>query len=726
MMSATGSPSTKKIDQPLDAGTSPIDGGLTSVGPSGRLGRPPRLPRPEWVPPPEADAISPDGTPRAVHRGQRGPTHVGWLIAVCTLLGSIVASHSYWGPRLGMANRASAGPMPVMGTEEESEPKKSPANGKNPLAKANPTISESTSPVGTPRVSEQPPLAKPKADNPPMPGPDPLTNLDLTLPELGTAPAAPTTPATSGKPPVVPSPAPTSPLAPAPSVPGTTTGLMPMDSGKGAAPLIQPIPNAAKSIQPPKVEPVAPLLLPGETPMPNAPIPAPGPTPVDPTNLVIPDLTAPAPAPAAPVAAPVAPLTPMNPPKTAPKLTPVPDAPKPMNAPGLILPIPGAEPMPATPSTPPAPAAAPLIPIDPIDPKPMESPKPMAKPEPMDLPPDMPKLDPVIEPLPTPKPVDVEITPLPKPAQPMKSAEPVKPMQPIGPTPIEKNLPTSPAKTTLEERTENPSQPLKAPTPTPPMPMPMPKGGPMVEVIVGDPPMPMEPLSIPHQTPGNTPMTRTWNKLGLNSLLAASLAGSIVTVAPTSPMVNFVRAAEEPNPLPKEPGASPAAPKVDNSLADLKTQVQALTNALSKLEKLEESMRDSQSKNGLAVTQLQGDVSELKLQIGDLRREMERLSKRVDEQAQKSISRSSPAPAAPANPAPAAGNGQLRLVNDYIQEVSVVVNNRTYRLLPGQTTTLTIPAGAFNYQLLVDNAAMQSRLLPAGETYTIRFHNPVN
>jgi hypothetical protein len=51
------------------------------------------------------------------------------------------------------------------------------------------------------------------------------------------------------------------------------------------------------------------------------------------------------------------------------------------------------------------------------------------------------------------------------------------------------------------------------------------------------------------------------------------------------------------------------------------------------------------------------------------------------------------------------GMGTVRVVNEYPVEVSIVINDKSYRVAPGTTLNVEVPAGDFTYQLLTSGPA---------------------
>lgn len=66
--------------------------------------------------------------------------------------------------------------------------------------------------------------------------------------------------------------------------------------------------------------------------------------------------------------------------------------------------------------------------------------------------------------------------------------------------------------------------------------------------------------------------------------------------------------------------------------------------------------------------------------------------------------------------------GRVRFVNDFSEEMSVVINDRAYRLLPGQERLVTVAPGDFTYQVLNLQRFAQVRRISADETKTIRIY----
>jgi hypothetical protein len=66
--------------------------------------------------------------------------------------------------------------------------------------------------------------------------------------------------------------------------------------------------------------------------------------------------------------------------------------------------------------------------------------------------------------------------------------------------------------------------------------------------------------------------------------------------------------------------------------------------------------------------------------------------------------------------------GRVNLVNMHAEDLLFVVNDRTYRVAPGMSTLLELPAGAFTYEVISPSWGLRGRNTPVlrpGQTFTI-------
>ena len=68
------------------------------------------------------------------------------------------------------------------------------------------------------------------------------------------------------------------------------------------------------------------------------------------------------------------------------------------------------------------------------------------------------------------------------------------------------------------------------------------------------------------------------------------------------------------------------------------------------------------------------------------------------------------------------GQGRVRFINGFSEEMSVVGNGRSYRLLPGDEKVVPVPPGEFTYQVLQLQRNPQDRQILADETKTVTIY----
>lgn len=128
--------------------------------------------------------------------------------------------------------------------------------------------------------------------------------------------------------------------------------------------------------------------------------------------------------------------------------------------------------------------------------------------------------------------------------------------------------------------------------------------------------------------------------------------------------------------------------------------------------KLKTQLEDAEIKSRLRVERLQSDSDDLRKQMVQLRTDLESLRSQMSN-VQSRVSLYAPV----TTPAP---TGRVRLVNTFPESMTVVVNERSYRLAPGATQlTDAMPPGTFTYQVLGVQDQPQTRTLAANETYNI-------
>jgi outer membrane murein-binding lipoprotein Lpp len=146
---------------------------------------------------------------------------------------------------------------------------------------------------------------------------------------------------------------------------------------------------------------------------------------------------------------------------------------------------------------------------------------------------------------------------------------------------------------------------------------------------------------------------------------------------------------------------------------DLSKTVEKLDALVKRLEAAEKSLTDYKMTNATAVSQVQNDVEGLKSRIRQIEDDVKALRQMGN-----------PAVTSKFGPGTDIGNrlGRVRLTNEYLEEMSVVVNGVAYRLVPGQTRTVSVPAGTFTYQVLQLQPNVQTRTIAPDEEKPIRIY----
>ena len=206
-------------------------------------------------------------------------------------------------------------------------------------------------------------------------------------------------------------------------------------------------------------------------------------------------------------------------------------------------------------------------------------------------------------------------------------------------------------------------------------------------------------LQLPTQQPEESPMKRT-TSFGLSAVLGAAVLGLSTPAA----------LADDKNP----------------SAADVKEQFDKLKTAVDKLADVEKRLSEFEGRSAQSLTRLQTDLATAKETIRTLQQDVAFLKDQIRGMkgepytARRVEGNGTPPP--PGAPVVPVRNAQVRLINDYISELSVLVNGLPYRLIPGQQVVVTVPAGMFNYQVVGVQPTMQTRQLGPDEIKDIRIH----
>lgn len=365
-------------------------------------------------------------------------------------------------------------------------------------------------------------------------------------------------------------------------------------------------------------------------------------------------------------------------------------------------------PLPQLPADPRGPLAPPALPgtaaptAPPPAPKPIDI-SPVAPPTPL-VPPPVTAVKPP-SPLPAPSPVAPPPTEVAQPAPPAKSAEPVKPTRRVTP---DFNLQPPPGGNSV--KTDAPAPPTLPAMPpvTPPtglIPPPTAPRGDVPAKIV-DRPKPAEmPLldsekftfPLPTATPTPTPptthpgdpiVTNYFKQAATAAVIGGALAG-----APLTPANAFPAGLQG---------------KTDPTHAELKRSIDALQTTVNRLVDHVEGKKDEGGFKLATDPGLVAEVKKLKDEIAALKTQLTTLQS------------SSLRPPSATTPDPMAGKGTVSVVNQYPVEISIVVNEKSYRVAPNAKQDITVTAGDFSYQLLQNGAQPVKSTIKEKEVVTLR------
>jgi outer membrane murein-binding lipoprotein Lpp len=205
---------------------------------------------------------------------------------------------------------------------------------------------------------------------------------------------------------------------------------------------------------------------------------------------------------------------------------------------------------------------------------------------------------------------------------------------------------------------------------------------------------------------GDTPMIHEWKMFGLQTILAGALVAATTGVAPAE--------APKGSTDEKKDDVAEQLKALQGQVKALNETVGALNGALAKdFKRIDESI----SRLGNDVLASKDKAEKASTGVENLRSEVDRLRKELEAlRTQVASGRTSNYPQAQAS------TGRVRLVNTFTTPVTILVNNKAYEVMPGETrVTDALPAGTINYEVLGIQAARNTRLDP-NETLTINVY----
>ncbi len=322
-------------------------------------------------------------------------------------------------------------------------------------------------------------------------------------------------------------------------------------------------------------------------------------------------------------------------------------------------------------------------------------------------------------------PAPIPMPPVAPPLQPLKSApmvrpvEPVKSVSPLQPADRGNSFKTDaawkapavapPPREVFEPVAATPAEPpvRVADRPKPPQApvgpserdvFPLPGATPPAVPVAVQPVTPMPPAlpvapAVPTPPTTNVATTPGVNPMMFRSTAAAAVIGGALVMPQTK--------ADAPAGGTAETQATKDAPKTaDEKLTDIQRDLHRLTELL-------DGKRDETGTRLPSDPGLVQQVRDLKDKVAAMERQMAELKTTSLRppgagSAIPGIPNPMPAPAAD----PAAAKGTVRVVNEYPVEITMVVNNRSYRVSPNATQDIPVVPGDFSYQLLSGSTAL--------------------
>jgi Skp family chaperone for outer membrane proteins len=156
-----------------------------------------------------------------------------------------------------------------------------------------------------------------------------------------------------------------------------------------------------------------------------------------------------------------------------------------------------------------------------------------------------------------------------------------------------------------------------------------------------------------------------------------------------------------------------ASPALADTADDLK-------EAIKKLDKATKELQDA--KDALKVDELRGKAITIDTKVDLIDKDIQEIKKDIRDIKRKLNDSSSTSLRPDTESAIARGQARVRFINEFSEEMSVVINGRSYRLLPGQEKLVTVLPGEFTYQVLQLQRFPQERRISSEETKTIRIY----
>lgn len=152
------------------------------------------------------------------------------------------------------------------------------------------------------------------------------------------------------------------------------------------------------------------------------------------------------------------------------------------------------------------------------------------------------------------------------------------------------------------------------------------------------------------------------------------------------------------------------APAFADPADDLKKAVEKLDKATKELQEAKEALKIDELRS--KAIKIDTTIELIDKDIQDIKKDIREIKRKLDGGPSTSFRSESLYQGQ--------GQGRVRFINEFNEEMSVVVNGRSYRLAPGQERLIAVAPGDFTYQVLQVQRFPQERKITADETKTVR------
>jgi hypothetical protein len=156
-----------------------------------------------------------------------------------------------------------------------------------------------------------------------------------------------------------------------------------------------------------------------------------------------------------------------------------------------------------------------------------------------------------------------------------------------------------------------------------------------------------------------------------------------------------------------------ATPAFAQTAEDLKKAIDRLDKATKEWQEAKDALKIDELR-GKAIT-IDSKIDLIDKDIQDIKKDIRDIKRKLDGGSSTSLRPDF-------DSATLRGQGRVRFINEFAEEMSVVVNGRSFRLMPGQERLIPVPPGEYTYQVLQIQRFPQQRSISPDETKTVRIY----